>query len=320
MANPVIKKIYKKIKQYDEIVIARHVGPDPDAVGSQMALRDAIRLTFPSKKVYAVGNGVSKFKSYGLLDKVNEDELTNALLIIVDVPGLNRVDGADAKKYKEILKIDHHPNEGVLGEVEWTNTSASSAAEMVAELIINSPLKMDEKIASNLFLGIVSDSDRFLITTTTIGTFETIVKLLKISNIDFTSIYPILYERPINETQFGAFLTNNLTVTENGLGYVKISKEDLKQYNVDVATPSNMINEYNNIKEVIAWVFITEDEAMDRYRVSIRSRGPIINLVAQKYHGGGHKFASGIKLQNASDIENVIEDLDTVCKEYKSVK
>ena len=51
MLNLVMRKIYKKIKQYNTIVVARHVSPDPDAIASQIALRDAIKLTFPKKKV-----------------------------------------------------------------------------------------------------------------------------------------------------------------------------------------------------------------------------------------------------------------------------
>jgi len=320
MANPILKKIYKKIKQYDEIVIARHVGPDPDAVGSQMALRDSIRLTFPNKKVYAAGNGVSKFKSYGLLDKFDEQELTNALLIITDVSTLSRSDGVNGDCYKEIIKIDHHPDEGRLGDSDWVEVNASSAAEMIAELLMNTPLKINEKIASNLFLGIVSDSDRFLLTSTSVKTFDIISSLIKNSKLDFTALYPVLYERPYNEIKFNAFLTNNLQITENALGYIRIGKEDLKEYNVDTATPSNMINDFNNIKEIIAWVFITEDEPLGRYRISIRSRGPIINEVASKYNGGGHKFASGIKIPDDSQIDNIINDLDQACKEYKEMQ
>ena len=71
MLNLVVRKIYKKIKQYNTIVIARHVSPDPDAIASQIALRDTIKLTFPNKKVYAVGTSVSKFKYFGKLDKVD---------------------------------------------------------------------------------------------------------------------------------------------------------------------------------------------------------------------------------------------------------
>ena len=51
-----IKTIFRKIKKFDTIVIARHVGADPDALASQIALRDIILNTFPKKKVYAVGN------------------------------------------------------------------------------------------------------------------------------------------------------------------------------------------------------------------------------------------------------------------------
>ena len=106
--KPIFKKIYKKIKEYDEIVIARHVGPDPDAVASQIALRDTIKATFPNKKVYAVGKSVSKFKYFGLLDKIDNLTLNNPLLIVLDVPNIYRIDVLDVKEFKDILKIDHH--------------------------------------------------------------------------------------------------------------------------------------------------------------------------------------------------------------------
>ena len=91
----IYKKIFRLIKKYDEIVLARHIGPDPDAVASQIALRDSIRLTFPNKRVYAVGAGVSKFRYLGSLDKPDFNSLTNALLIVLDVPNFYRVDGID---------------------------------------------------------------------------------------------------------------------------------------------------------------------------------------------------------------------------------
>ena len=109
--KPIINKVYKKIKEYDEIVIARHIGPDPDAIASQMALKESILLTFPKKKVYAVGVGVAKFKNYGTLDKVDYDTLNKPLLITLDVPNFRRVDGIEGLKYDDVLKIDHHPKE-----------------------------------------------------------------------------------------------------------------------------------------------------------------------------------------------------------------
>ena len=63
-------EVVKKIKEFDTIVIARHIGVDPDALCSQLALRDSILLTYPEKKVLAIGTGSSRFLNFGNLDKL----------------------------------------------------------------------------------------------------------------------------------------------------------------------------------------------------------------------------------------------------------
>lgn len=250
MRKTVFKKIYRKIKEYNTIVVARHLGPDPDAVTTEIALRDSIKATFPKKKVYAVGASVSRFKVFGKLDKINENEIEDALLIVVDVPNISRIDGVTFTKYKEVIKIDHHPYEDAMGHIELVDTTSCSAAQLVAELILNTNLKMTKEVAENLFLGIVSDSDRFLLSYTSVKTFEIVNKILKNSNIDFYKSYNKLYERPLNEIRFQGFIAMNLVVTENGLAYIKISAEDVKKYNVDSSTASNMVNNFNFIKGV----------------------------------------------------------------------
>lgn len=315
MFNPHLKKIYKKIKHYREIVIARHVGPDPDAITSQIALRDSIKATFPNKKVYAVGMSVSRFKTFGNLDKINEEEFTNPLLIVVDVPNISRIDGADIKKYKEVIKIDHHPYEDKMGEVELVDTSSCSAAQLVSELILGTKLKLTKEVAANLYLGIVSDSDRFLLQYTSAKTFKIVNDLIEKTQLDFTKLYEQLYERPLCEIRFQGFLAQNMIVTENGLGYIKITTDDINKYKVDSSTASNMINNFNFIKEVKVWAFITYDEKNAVYKVNIRSKKLIINDIASKYNGGGHIFASGVRTSSLEDINNLIKDLDERCKE-----
>ena len=316
----ILNKIYKTIKRYDEIVIARHVGPDPDAVASQLALRDSISLTFPEKKVYAVGLSVSKFKVYGNLNHVNYTSLNKPLLIVVDVPNMNRIDGIENLEYDAILKIDHHPKEDINAVVEWIDENKSSTCQMVSELILNTKLKLNQKIAENLFLGIVSDSERFSLKNTTFETFDTVKKLIEESKIDFTSLYDILYTRPFIEHKFIAFITNNLVIDNNKLGYIKISDNDLKEYNVDIATPSNLINGYNFIDELLVWIFITEDLKNKQYKISVRSRGPIINTIVSNYNGGGHKFACGARLNTMEEVDNLIKDLSNACLEYENSK
>ena len=191
-------KIYKLISKYNNIVIARHIGPDPDAVASQIALRDSIKLTFPKKNVYAVGAQVSRFKSYGHLDKIDLSSLDNPLLIVLDVPNISRIDGIDYSLFKEVIKIDHHPYEDKMGNIEIVDTLSSSTCEIVAKLIFKTKLKMDKNIASVLYLGMVADSDRFLLTTTTYETFNVASILLSDYKLDLKSLYNIIYESKCN--------------------------------------------------------------------------------------------------------------------------
>ena len=321
MGNQLIyRNIYKKIKKYDTIVIVRHVGADPDALASQIALRDVILNTFPKKKVYAVGNPASAFKYLGILDRFNEEMYQNSLLISLDVPDAGRVDSVDVRLFKDSIKIDHHPFVEKYCKLEWIDDSASSTCQMIMELILNTRLKITKSAAEKLYIGLVSDTNRFLFYYTTTKTFDIVSKIIKLTNIDFTNLYEPLYLRPLKEIKFQGYLTSNFKVTENGFGYIVVTDEMLKEYDVDAATAGNMVNDFNYIDEIIAWAVFSVDVKNDNIRGSIRSRGPIINEVAAKYGGGGHKFASGVRLKTLEDVDNMVKSLDETCLEFKSQK
>ena len=145
-------------------------------------------------------------------------------------------------------------------------------------------------------------SDRFLLNYTTNKTFKVVHDLIEASKLDFTSLYNYLYDRSLDEVRFQGYLAMNMKVTENGLGYIVIPSEIIREYHVDLATPANLINSFNFIREVIVWTFI---------------HGPIVNETASKYNGGGHKYASGARITSEEDVEAFIKDLDTLCEEYK---
>ena len=315
--NLTVKQIFKKIKEYENIVIARHIGPDPDAVASQIALRDSIKLTYPKKNVYAVGTKVSKFKYFGSLDKL-ENNIKNKLLIVLDVPNKSRIDSINYDEYDYVIRIDHHPNVEDIADLELVDVNASSTCELIAILINNTKLKMNKSIASNLFLGIVADSDRFLLSYTTTKTFKIITELIENYNLEISDLYSNLYNRPINEVRFQAYITLNMTITANNFGYIKLDKTIMDEYNVDSSAASNMVNNFNYIDELLCWAFSSYDEKNEIYKINIRSRGPIINDIASKYNGGGHKYASGARIIEKSDVDKLFNELDNATKEYKN--
>lgn len=319
MLNSVYKQIVKKIKEYDEIVIARHVGPDPDSIASEIALRDIIKLNFPDKKVYAVGTGVARFKFLGNLDKVDESSFTNALLIITDVPRFDRVDSAYPPKYAYTIKIDHHPCDEVVCDLELVDETASSACQLITELVYKTKLKINKDIAEKLFIGIVADSDRFLLSYTTPKTLELSARLLNDFNFELMPLYENLYNRGINERRFESYIINNIKITENGFGYIKITDDIIKEYGVDSGTASNMVNDLNFIKELKVWAFSSYDGKIGVHKINIRSRGTVINEVAERFNGGGHKFASGARLKTEEEVNELFKALDEVCKnEFES--
>lgn len=317
MAN-IYKKIYKKIKKYDKIVIARHIGADPDALGSQFALKELILNKFPKKQVYAIGNPSNRFKFMGTLDKIEDEEKKGVLLIVLDTPDIKRIDGVRLEEYEYIIKIDHHPFVDSFANIELIDDSASSTSQLILELVFKNRLKLTNSIARNLYAGIVSDTGRFMHSYTTGRTFELVNKMLKKTELDFTPLYEQLYIRPLSEIRFQGYIYENMEVTENGVAYIKITEDLLKEYGVDSASSGNIISELKFIDEILIWIFLTEDKKSNLIRANIRSRGPVINEIAAIYGGGGHKLASGARLTSWNQADNLIKDLEIIAEKYNS--
>lgn len=313
------KSILRQIKKYDSIVIARHIGADPDALGSQFALKELIESNFKNKKVYAAGTIASKFRFMGDTDKLDDVQFSNSLLIVVDTPDIKRIDGIDdINVFPCVIKIDHHPFIETFGSnsIEYIESNASSASQLIFKFILDTKLKMSKKIAENIYIGIIGDTDRFLHDYTSLETIDLVHKLLKMSNIDFTKLYEPLYSRPLSEVRLQGYIYQNMVITENKLAYIKITDDIIKKFEVDVASAGNMINDLKYVDGILVWVFLTEDTKNNIIKANIRSRGPIINSIAMKYGGGGHIYASGARIKNWDEAENLINDLEEASGEY----
>lgn len=306
-------KIYEKIEKFDNIIIVRHIGADPDALCSQLALRDSIRLSFPRKKIYAWGSSSARFDYLPRLDRFEDSG--DALLIVVDTPDKKRVDFSWNVQVSDSIKIDHHPYIESFCELEYIDDTASSASEIVLEFINETPLKMNDEIAKTLYTGIISDTNRFMFNASS-KILSLTSMLLENYNIDVVDVYENLYSRPLAEVRLQGYISLNMQVTENGLAFVKISDAILNDLGVDVGSAGNMINNFNYIEGIYVWVVVTEDVKNKLYKVNIRSRGPVINTVAENYNGGGHKLASGARISNEEDVDMLLKDLDNACSIY----
>ncbi len=311
-----LKSIYSEIRKFKTIYIVRHIGPDPDAVASEVALRDTIKLTFPSKEVYSIGASVARFKYIGKLDKVSSFDYENSLVITLDLPNISRVDGLNLEKFKNVIKIDHHPFVEKIGYLEYIDEKATSTCEILLDLVNNTKLKMNEHIAKTLMIGIISDSNRFLFYPSDEKILYKVADLVKKYKLNLQEIYDEIYKKPMSELRLMGYIASNLKVTKNKFAYIILENDIVNSFNADASSASNMVNDFGNIEEFIVWMFVTKDVKNDLFKVNIRSRGPIINEVAAKYNGGGHKFSSGARIKTMEELEMLINDLDNTCKKY----
>lgn len=167
-------------------------------------------------------------------------------------------------------------------------------------------------------MGLVSDSNRFLFNTCRSETFKMVGYYLDKYPFDITKAYQKLYLRPLTEVRLHGFISLNMKVSDNGLGYIIINETDLREFGVDSASAGNMINDFNYINEVLVWATITEDIKNMQYRVSIRSRGPEINKVVETHGGGGHRFAAGVKTKTLEEALSLMDALDDKLLAYKN--
>ncbi|ASA97680.1 MULTISPECIES: DHH family phosphoesterase [Anoxybacillus] len=310
-----VLEIIDHIRQFDTIIIHRHVRPDPDAYGSQGGLAELIQASFPEKRVYTVGKDEPSLEFLRKMDVVPDEMYNDALVIVCDTANEERVCDQRYKLGKKIIKIDHHPNEDPYGDILWVDTNASSVSEMIYELYLigkEHGLILTKEAARLIYAGIVGDTGRFLFPSTNPKTFKYASELVEYG-FSFVDLYDQLYRTKLSIAHLSGYVLQNFELSEYGVAHIVLTKELLKQYDATPSEASQLVSVLGNIEGIKAWVFFVEED--DQIRVRLRSRGPIVNEVAKKYRGGGHPLAAGASIYSWEEVKRVLADLNEVCKQ-----
>ncbi len=307
------RKIIEQIKKYQTIIIHRHVRPDPDAVGSQAGLKQLILANHPEKKVYITGEDSEEFYYLAKMDDIPDEEYNDALVIICDTANLARVDDERYTQGKQVIKIDHHPEVDPYGDLSWVDIEASSTSEMVCELYDewdNTGGTWNVEVARLLFAGIVGDTGRFRHPNTTDRTFYWAGRLIE-TGFSRPELYDAMYEKSLDLVRIEGYVLSQVELLPSGAAFIKLPQKTLAEFKVDAGMTASIVNAFSTMKGVKAWVFFVEEEEL--IRVRLRSKGPIINDLATRYHGGGHPMASGATVYSWEEADQLLEELDDIC-------
>lgn len=311
------QEILSEIKQYETIIIHRHVRPDPDAYGSQCGLAEIIKASFPEKNVLAAGLGEPSLEFLYKMDIVKDSDYEGALVIVCDTANQERVCDQRYHTGAKLIKIDHHPNEDPYGDLLWVDTSASSVSEMIYEFYLagkEDGLVLPDKAAELIYAGIVGDTGRFLFPSTTKKTLRYASELVEY-DFSFTGIYDEMYKTKYNAAKLSGYVLQNFKLSSSGAASMILTKEILEQFEVSASEASQLVGMLGNIEGLRAWVFFVEEA--DQIRVRLRSKGPVINELAKKYRGGGHPLASGASVTSWEEADQVLSDLENICRSFQ---
>ena len=303
------KKMLEYIIDFDTIYLFRHVQSDYDALGSQFGLCEIIKSNFPNKKIYCLGE-----ENLDLMHRMsicyNKEKIyeENSLAIVLDTANHERIDDDFYKKCKIVVKVDHHMIVDSYGHLNIENPNVSSTSELITQFALcNESLILTPKAATYLYFGIVGDTNRFMFDLASANTFIAAAKLLE-AGVNKQEVYEAMYLCNKNELDVRAFILNHYKYTK-GLAYYVLRQEDLESLSLTRQRGSDFVNVLSNVSEFEVWMAITENVEASNWRVSLRSRNIPVEPIARKYHGGGHKLASGATLEHFDQLDDLIKDI-----------
>ncbi len=307
------KQALKLIKKYDRIIIHRHSHPDGDALGSQMGMYHLIKDNFPKKSVYMVGDVATRFPFVEVtFDELKDEDFEGALCIILDCGASHMICDDRYKLAAATLRFDHHLFAEKIADLDVVESTYESACGVVAMFAKVNGLKLSKASATALYMGMVTDSGRFVFDSVTPRTFELAAFLLS-QPVDLGSLYYNLYAKDFKDILADADNMHKIRFTEHNAAYIYTAKEDLPEGSEAApVVSSGLVSLMKDIRGVYAWVNFTE--ADDGIHVELRSNRYNINPIAVKYGGGGHKKASGCTVPDRETAMKLLADLDALCE------
>ena len=304
----IMKVILEKIKEYDRIMLFRHVRNDGDCVGATKGLKAIIQLTWPEKEVYLIDEETARYLDFlGPEDAPVADELyADALGIVLDTASEARISNRRYTLCKELIKIDHHIPLESYGDYVWVEEERSSACEMVVKFY--NAFKMSLRLIRRL-LPI------------------SIPEWLPIPDVSATAMLTaILCDTPrffwmwvwIRKHYLHACIWRLLNISNSKLTSIRKCRL-LKMVSPIFTSIRRCRRNLDSIRGCICWIaFIESGDENGSIRVRLRSRFVHINSIAENYRGGGHACASGATVYNRDEVESLLHDADAHVKEYKA--
>jgi len=311
-----LEEIRSVFKNNDDFLLAGHVNPDGDAIGSCLGLARALKNAGKQTRVYLEEYNPKFDVLPGKEFVVSEEELISLnpkVFVVLDCADASRM-GKAASKFQNAeisVCIDHHISNNGLAGFNYIIPAASSTSELVYNLL-KGFIEIDKDTAAALYGGLVTDTGGFRHGCTSPDTYSAAASLVQ-TGIDFTTIYnELLYRHTEREARaFGKAVQKMGFMKDGVIAFSHLTYEEMESLGVTGQHMDGIVEYLLNTAGTKVSAFFYEKE-LDIVKVSLRSKEINVSDIALRFNGGGHVNAAGCTVED--DITKVMDIILSVLK------
>lgn len=305
------------------IVLASHVNPDGDTIGSVLALVHALQIL--GKKTTPISTdgipallkwlpGVDQFST-------TTDQRGFDLAVVCDAGAIERIGRSKIELVNSapiLLNIDHHIPDVPFGHIRMIDSTAAATAELVYDLLVlleerTGIALRTKEVALALQTGIITDTGGLRFQNVTARTLK-LAAILQELGAEPAYVSEFVFEtRPLAGLKLLGRALENLRVTEDGhIAWTTVTAKDFQEFNATDADTEGIVTHVRSVEGVKIGVLFRE-ASDNKIRISLRAReGADVNRIANVFGGGGHRLAAGCSLQ--IPMEEAIERILAECR------
>ncbi len=302
------KKIIEKLNKAEKVGIFTHENPDGDALGSSYSLKNVLEGMGKKAEVYIAGNIEPKLLKVIETGEESPLEVSECdLLVALDSADIQRLDKWQEvfKVHKNTIAIDHHITHREYAGITVVD-DISATCEVMWKLYKEMGVKLSKIVATNLYIGITTDTGNFKYSSVTGDTHRVAADLID-CGIKFSDIAKILFDTVTKDyLSLKSLATEKIEYFSNDrIAILYLTDEEFNRFNVDEATASPLVVFPSSIEGVEVGIYIRQ-RGSNELKVSLRSVKYVdVSAIALKFGGGGHIRAAGYSIDMKEYKDNI---------------
>jgi phosphoesterase RecJ-like protein len=309
MSNASFDEIAEALAGRQDILVASHLRPDGDALGSTIAF--ALWLESQGKTVTALNEDgmLAKFQylpRYEMVAAPNGTRRKYDAVVALDTSVKSRLGTVlDAINGTDVwINMDHHVSNERFADLNYIDSVSPATGQIVFEFLVTAGAEITREIAENLYAAISTDTGSFQYPNTTARTFRVAAKLIE-AGVNVGELSKAMYDsQPRRRLELLRHALNTVRFIAGGrVASFSLSLADTKRLGVLPEDNEGIIDHLRSVNEVVAAVFFEELDGA-KVRVSARSKDSRVDVckVCKLFGGGGHSLAAGARMKGPLEV------------------